>query len=371
MSEPQPLLLMVANARFPTEWAHGVQIVAMARAFARQGRRVVLAVPDVDNPLERDPFAFFGVPADFEVRWLPVRGKLDTTAERLSFARSVAGLVRRLRPTLVVSRDEVAGAAAAALAPTIVEVHKLPGRRQRLYATLLRAARGVVSTNAWKRDALADLGLPAGRVRVLPNGTDVDGIAAAVPVDLREQLRLPPGARLVLYSGHLHTWKGVETLVDAVPLLGDDVHVALLGGRDKDVARFRETHRHPRLHILGRVSADRVAGHLKAADVLVLPNVPVSQESRHETSPLKLFEYMAAGRPVVASDLPAVREIIDETCAVLVPAGDPAALAAGISGLQSQPAQAAGLAEAALARVQAHSWDRRAAQILDFAGQLR
>lgn len=360
-------LALVANARMPTEWAHGVQIVHMARAWARLGRRVVLLVPDVANPLGRDPFAWYGVERCFEVRWLPVRGRLDSAAERLSFAAAVAATVRALRPALVVSRDEVAGAAAAALAPTLVEVHKLPGRRQRLYASLLGAARGVVSTNAWKRDALAALGLPPERVLVCPNGTDVAGIAAASPRDLRGTLGLPASARLVLYAGHLHAWKGVETLARAAPLLGEDVHVLLLGGRDRDLARFRASFTHPRLHLLGRVPADAVAPHLKGAEVLVLPNVPVSQESARETSPLKLFEYMAAGRPVVASDLPAVRELVDERCARLVPPGDPAALAGAITELLARPALAASLADAALARVQDHTWERRAARILEFA----
>jgi glycosyltransferase involved in cell wall biosynthesis len=106
---------------------------------------------------------------------------------------------------------------------------------------------------------------------------------------------------------------------------------------------------------------------LAAADVLALPNSGRAAVSRYYTSPLKLFEYMAAERPIIASDLPALREIIaNEETALLVPPDDASALAAAVERLRADPALARRLAANARSAVGAHTWERRAARILDF-----
>ena len=365
-------LLLVANARFPTEWAHGVQIARMAAAFAALGHEVEVVVPDRPDRSPGEANAFYGLPPTFRVRRLPdLGGPMGSTPQRLAFASAVAAHVARARPDLVLSRDEVAAALAAPWARTLVEVHKFPTRRLGLYGALVRRAHGVISTNAWKRDVLVrSHRVAAHRVRVCPNGADVAGIQATPPrPGIRAELGLAAEARLVLYSGHLHAWKGVETLVQAAPLLPDPAHVLLLGGRDKDVARFRREHQGPRVAVLGRVPHAEVAGWLRAADVLVLPNVAGSAESLRETSPLKLLEYMASGRPIVASDLPSVRELLDDDSAMLVRPDDPAALAAGIALTLREPQAAAARAARALHAVAAHDWSARAGAILAFAGE--
>jgi glycosyltransferase involved in cell wall biosynthesis len=98
-------------------------------------------------------------------------------------------------------------------------------------------------------------------------------------------------------------------------------------------------------------------------DVLVLPNTATHISARY-TSPLKLFEYMAAGRPIVASDLPALREVLtDGENALLVEPGNAAQLADAIGRLLHDPELAQRLAAAAWRDVQAYSWDRRAERL--------
>jgi glycosyltransferase involved in cell wall biosynthesis len=109
----------------------------------------------------------------------------------------------------------------------------------------------------------------------------------------------------------------------------------------------------------GLVPPPRVPELLARADVLVLPN-PASAISTRFTSPLKLFEYMAAGRPIIASDLPAIREVIEpEVHGLLVPPGDPEALASAISRMLDDSQLRDRLARAARTRVDDYTWDRR------------
>ncbi len=106
-----------------------------------------------------------------------------------------------------------------------------------------------------------------------------------------------------------------------------------------------------------------MATRLAGATILALPNTPSAISERY-TSPLKLFEYLAMGRPIVASDLPAIREILtDGQSALLVPAGDAAALAAAIQRVAGDPALASRLAAGALALAPRFTWDVRAERL--------
>jgi glycosyltransferase involved in cell wall biosynthesis len=118
-----------------------------------------------------------------------------------------------------------------------------------------------------------------------------------------------------------------------------------------------------RVTFAGQVEPPRVAALLRQADVLVLPNTP-GRVSAAYTSPLKLFEYMASGRPIVASDLPALREVLrPDVNAVLVEAGSAEALAAGLSRVIGDAALASRLAAQARDDVRAWTWDKRAERI--------
>jgi glycosyltransferase involved in cell wall biosynthesis len=103
-----------------------------------------------------------------------------------------------------------------------------------------------------------------------------------------------------------------------------------------------------------------------AVALLPLPDEPVA---RYFTSPLKLFDYMAAGVPIVASDLPSLREVLrDGENALLVPPEDPAAVAKAIDRILGDPALARRLAARAREDASAYTWDERAAQLLEFLG---
>jgi glycosyltransferase involved in cell wall biosynthesis len=107
---------------------------------------------------------------------------------------------------------------------------------------------------------------------------------------------------------------------------------------------------------------------MSAAAVVPLPDNPMA---RYFTSPLKVFEYMAAGLPIVASELPALREVLrHEENALLVPPDDAPALAAALRRLTSEPALAERLRHQAHADVAGRTWEARAASVGDFVAEL-
>jgi glycosyltransferase involved in cell wall biosynthesis len=160
-----------------------------------------------------------------------------------------------------------------------------------------------------------------------------------VDILLRALARVPEASGLIV-GGH-----GAEPDLGRLKALAADLGIA------------------NRVTFTGLVDPERVPAFLMAADVLALPN-PASAISTNFTSPLKLFEYMAAGRPIVASDLPAIREVLThEVDALLVPPGDDAAMAAAIARLLEDRALAGRLAAAAQDRVRDYGWDTRAERL--------
>ena len=363
-------------------------------ALASRGHDVTLAVrPDTHAP-PRDPFAFYGLPrlnggtGRLTIEVAPVTG--PAPARRLGYLTFALGRsFGRTRQDVIFTRDLTLASLlvrvpSAMRAPVAFEGHGLaaevaaalpdllsgapPASSAKLKRLAAREARVwrsadayVTITAALKAELERRYGARAS-VAVVPDGARMipPAALAAAAGPARAQSRFTVG-----YAGHLYPWKGVDLVIEAVAAL-PEVHGLIIGGHpeEPDLARVKalaaERHCAPRITFTGLLPPADVAARLQEADVLVLPN-PASAISSLSTSPLKLFEYMAAGRPIVASDLPAIREILaDDHNAVLVAPGDAGALAGGIRRVQADPALAARIARQARLDVAAYSWAKRA-----------
>lgn len=170
------------------------------------------------------------------------------------------------------------------------------------------------------------------------------------------------------YAGHLYPWKGVDLVIEAVAAL-PDTRALIVGGHEQepDLARVQafavQLDCASRVTFTGLMPPADVAARLRECDVLTLPN-PASAISSAFTSPLKLFEYMASGRPIVASDLPSIREVLrHEENALLVQPGNPQALVAAIVRIREDAALGRRLADQARIDVREFTWARRAERL--------
>ncbi|MFQ5700397.1 MAG: glycosyltransferase family 4 protein [Acidobacteriota bacterium] len=180
----------------------------------------------------------------------------------------------------------------------------------------------------------------------------------------------------VLYCGSLKPWKGVDTLVSALEHLPSGKLTVIGPAEPADVRRLRglalDAGTADRLTILPAVPPGRVWSLYARAKVGVVP-LPGSGfvEARYFTSPLKLFEMMAAGLPVVASRLPSIQEYaVDGREILLVEPGDPRSLAAGLRRLLDDESLRTQLGGAARSRAAQSTWDARGVKILAFAEAL-
>jgi glycosyltransferase involved in cell wall biosynthesis len=394
-------ILYFADIRFPLERANGIQTMETCHALAERGHTVHLAVrPDTDTRA-RDPFDFYGLPAQPRLQVERARVTGPETARRVGYLAYAAGRVtgsaradivmtrdlsvasmllqlpRAMRPPVVYESHGYAPDVSAAL-PDLVATAARPSpaklrRLARREETVWRNADGYVTITAGLADELRQRFGDRRLVAVIADG--VRGADLGRDADHTDHTNSPRVAdrtdrntTIVGYAGHLYPWKGVDVLLDALARV-PDVEGLIVGGPDKEPdldrlkARSAELGIHGRVTFTGLVPPPRVRALLGRADILVLPN-PASAISTRYTSPLKLFEYMAAGRAIIASDLPAIREVLaHESTALLVAPGEPEALAAAIRRLRGDPALRTTLARAACAAAAEYSWGRRAERL--------
>ena len=390
-----PKLLYVSLMRMPTEKAHGLQIMQNCAAFADAGCELTLWVARRWNtpPMRqiKDPFAYYAVPPNFTIRYLPCidlfplfppesRGaRLAFYLLLLSYALAMTARLLMTRADVYYSRDEALLAILSWLKPQselAYEAHLLASSQRGAALTryvVARAGSIIAITPQLRHDLIHQRG-------ALPERTLVahDGIRQARFASLpdqsaaRRQIGWDENAFIVGYVGRLHTIgmdKGVGTLIQALSQV-NGAHLALVGGPDDMAEDLRRQWRElglpdERFLYAGHAPPADVPRYLRAFDVCVMPHPRITQFARY-TSPLKLFEYMASGRPTVASDLPAWSDVVvHEETALLVTPGESAALAQAIHRLRRDPDLRDRLAKNARQRVMAHyTWAVRAQKIL-------
>jgi len=157
-------------------------------------------------------------------------------------------------------------------------------------------------------------------------------------------------------------------LLEAAHYLPDNAIVVLVGGSEAEVQSIKSKITTDNVLLVGRQPYAKISYYLAAADVLVLPNKAGDIMSEQYTSPLKMFEYMASGRPIVASDLAGLREILNEENAVLVTPNNSRHLADGLNKVLTDSGLAAALSNQAQKDVKQYSWEKRVKAILNFIG---
>ena len=388
----------VGNIRLPTEKAHGLQIMQNCEAFARHLPVTLYPARRIQPPELRgvSPWAYYDVPPTFTIRYVPcldllplAGGRSNRFSQLLFYAETLtynAALLAHLRglsaEAVIYGRHPLVLEAVRRFKPVrrlFWEVHNLSPspRKRRSQAALARQIGGVITVTRHLADALIDMGVDADRVLVAPDGVRAARFAEMpAQSEAREALGLPRDAFIVGYMGRLHTLhmsKGVDDLIRAIAALPErPLHLLLVGGPEEMVAAYRRQWRDLGLpdahfHALGQIPAAEVPRALAAFDVAAMPH-PWTEYFAYYLSPLKLFEYMASGRAILATALPSTQEVLrDGETGLLVPPSNPDALAAALARLHDDPDLRARLADNARRLVFAqYTWEARARAILDF-----
>ena len=196
----------------------------------------------------------------------------------------------------------------------------------------------------------------AQRVEVTPNAVAPERFSDLPPRD-------PSAPPVAVFSGALRPWHGIETIAEAWALLdGEAPRLRVIGdGPARDVVAAAGA------EMLGAVPHEQVPRLLGEADIGLAPYSP---DAPAYFSPLKLFEYLAAGLAIVAADIPGVRDVTGSEAAVLIPPGDAPALAREVAVLATDRDARERLGSAARALAAEHTWQRRGQRIIEAVREL-
>ncbi|MGH7909919.1 MAG: glycosyltransferase family 4 protein, partial [Thermodesulfobacteriota bacterium] len=218
------------------------------------------------------------------------------------------------------------------------------------------------------------LGLPEDKLVVAHNGVDLEGFQnVTTKLEAREQLNLPTQKKIVCYSGNIYSGRGVELLMDVAKRLVD-VLFLIVGGLESDIENYRNIARMKKAEnfkFVGFVPHKNVPIYLSSADVLVMPytsrmTIQGGTAAVEFTSPIKLFEYMASCRPIVATALPTVKEILEDgRNALLIEPDSVDLLFYAIKKILEDPLLAEQLALQASSDARKYTWEERVKKILD------
>ena len=374
-------LLYAFPEPLPLPRARGVQVAHAVSSLVEAGVGVDLAYVPVDG---QSPLAPAGLSAIDGLELLPLsRGWPGVLGSIPPFSRWHSGrffvrrlwgeIAARMPDALYVRHLKLAALLLArpGLPPLVYEAHEVfadtvkARDRERTLAIerqVVTGAAALVCNSRATADRLAALYGPPRQLLVLPNGVTLPD---ALPEKPWQDCR-----RHVVYAGSFFGWKGVADLVAAAATL-DGFRLTLIGGEPEQIARLRGQMQGggAEVEFLPRLPHDEVMARIAGACIAVLPNRPDPDSAF--TSPIKLFEYMAAGCAVVTADLPAIREILGETDAAWFRAGDPLSLRDALAALGSDCERARSMGRQLRARSTEFAWERRAQRLKDFlAGAL-
>ncbi len=367
-------IIYVANTRLPTEMAHGLQIMKMCEAFVKNGAELELVVPlrfRISELGKRDPFRYYRVEKIFKIKKIfcfdltPLNrflGPFSSLTQALSFSFFVSMYLFFNRADIIYSRDRFS-LFFINKKNVVFEVHKIPK------SLSLKGVDKIITISRGIKHDLVKKGIK-NKILVVPDAIDLEDFRIEESKkECRRKLNLPANKKIVLYTGHLYKWKGVETLALASKFLGDDILVVIVGGIKWYLSNFKKFVKKNRLDnvlVLGHQDYSKIPYYLKAADCLVLTGTKKSKISRKYTSPMKMFEYMASRTVIAVSDLDSFKEVLNQNNSILVEPDNPRALAKRITQILNDSNSANKISKQAYKDIQSYTWDNRAKEILKF-----
>ena len=367
-------IVAIAGSTVPSDTANSLQVMKACNALVQLGHQVKLIVPGTPST-SANLKQHYGLQTDFPIEWL-------ASSSRRIFTWQAVQRARALKPDLLYTwfpQSAVFGLLYKI--PTVFEIHIQPTGTlgpawHRAFAKMNGRKRLVSITQALVDvlDHNYNIRLKPDEVVVAPNGVDLERFAAlpSTPELARQQLNFP-STPTVMCTGHLYDGRGADlflALAKSIP----QAHFVWVGGRPDDVVTWKgraESQNIANLTFTGFIPNQNLPLYQSAADILLMPysrsimGSSGTADSASVASPMKMFEYMAAGRAIVTADLPVIREVLNERNAVFCKPDDLKDWKLGIEKLLANESYRVELGKQAQHDVNGYTWLARAEKIID------
>ncbi len=370
-------VLYIGSPELFSKGASAIHIMKMCQAMGKLGIDTELIIPSNRNRAEL--LEYYGVESNFRLTLFPY---FSNSSVR-NIAHGVLGslytkLFRRNKYDLVITRNIIYAYLSTTLfkIPTVYDAHHPLVKGGASLFNSFKDSKYLIrfSTNS---KGLADIylnkGLPKEKLVVAHNGVELEKFQdTSTMKEYREELGLPADKKIICYAGNIYEGRGVEKLID-VSLRLKNVLFLIVGGLEEDVNRYKRIVQEKGAHnfeLAGFVPHKMVPPYLLASDILVMPyttkmTIKGGTKAQEFTSPIKLFEYMAAVRPIVATSISSVKEILEDGVnAVLVEPDSADSLFEGLLKVIEDHDLADRIALNAGADIKNYTWEERVKKLL-------
>jgi glycosyltransferase involved in cell wall biosynthesis len=366
-------IVAIAGSTIPSDTANSMQVMKACQALVQLGHQITLIVPGSQNTsvnLQKH----YGLQTSFPILWL-------ASSNRCLFTWRSVRRARELKPDLLyVWFPQSAVFGLLHKLPVIFEIHIQPTGLlgpvwHRVFANL-RGRKRLVSITRALVDILErdyKMRLKPDEVVIAPNGVDLERFASLpMPEEARRQIGIRP-VPTVMCTGHLYAGRGADLFLALAKLI-PQAHFVWVGGRAEDVNTWKqraEAESISNITFTGFILNRDLPLYQAAADILLMPysrsimGSSGTADSASVASPMKMFEYMAAGRAIVSADLPVIREVLNEMNAAFCKPDDVGDWRSEIEGLLMDEARRMELGRQARRDVEKFSWQAREERVLE------
>jgi len=375
-------IVYIANARIPTEKAHGYQISKMCEQFSDFGYEVELWLPQRKNKNGEDIFCFYNIKPNFKIKKVfcldffhleRFLGPVSFFIECISFY--FFAFVRSIflsRKIIIYTRQPIICLLRILFFQVVYESHSI-SKREKSFFLITSLASKVVTVSSGLKDIFLKRDFKVEKIFVSSDAVDLEVFDIDIgQKDARNNLGLPEDKYIIVYTGKFKTMgmdKGISDILKSLQFLSSNIVFLAVGGSLDDINFYKKEAEE--LQVLARVifvehvSQSELAIYQKGADILLMP-FPYNKHYAYYMSPLKMFEYMSGKRPIIASNLPAIREVLNEENSFLCQPNNPKDLSDKVTFVFNNKRLVENVIDRAYQIVKSNTWKKRTEEILFF-----
>lgn len=367
-------IVYISNSIIPSRAANSIHVMKMCQAYANNGHEVTLLAPDLNEKYEDDVsdiYKFYNVKNNFKIVKLSAPNLKGRT---LFYCLSIFKYLLFNKVDLVYGRYILGCYMATLLGlKTIFESHTPIFEENKLskcfFNKIIKSKnfkKFVVISEALKEKYIEKGYLDKDKIYVAHDGADE-------VVDFDSKIELFGNSEInVAYIGHLYKGKGME-VIEKLSLALNNVGFHIVGGTNEDIRYWKEKIKNDNVYFYGFVNQNEIKKYINSVDICLLPNQKIVLTHGNEskiniseyTSPLKMFEYMAAKKAIISSDLDVLREVLNENNSILVNYDNIKEWEIAIEKLQDLTFREKISQQAYIDFISKYSWNIRAKKIID------